>query len=252
MPDASTEASAEDQARAYAPTVPGSLAPRWTPNPPMQPLFADDSMAIGRFGGTDATMRPGSTPPSKHPSALRLHRLRLRPHSNRRNSCTNPILKKPPSGLPMVTTQGPNPVCWRCWPSIQQDDPAQQLEIWMTLFDLYRATSSRHDRFDTLAIDFAAQYGRSAPLWFSMPQLGLAAEAAPAAEPAVAMRRDFSWNAPPTVAVSSVAAQASLARRRRPGPCPGRASLPLTRLRCLLADLFSQWADREGRSCFRV
>ena len=67
----------------------------------------------------------------------------------------------------------------------QQDDPAQQLEIWMTLFDLYRATGQQ-DRFDALAIDFAAQYGRSAPLWFSMPaQLGLAAEAAPAAEPAV-------------------------------------------------------------------
>src|SRR6218665_465047 len=37
----------------------------------------------------------------------------------------------------------------------QQDAPEQQLGIWMTLFDLYRAIG-QHDRFDNLSIDFAA------------------------------------------------------------------------------------------------
>jgi len=139
----------------------------------------------------------------------------------------------------------------------QQDEPEQQLEIWMTLFDLHRATG-QHDRFDALAIDFAAQYSRSAPLWFSMPQqLGMAVAVAPvaggaAAVPVAAMRRDFSWNAPPTLAVSSVAAlQASLARSASPW------TLSWTRLTAideaavpLLADQVTQWADREGQLVF--
>ena len=140
----------------------------------------------------------------------------------------------------------------------QQDAPDDQLEIWMTLFDLYRATG-QHDRFDTLAIDFAAQYSRSAPLWFSMPeQLGMAppaAAAAPgaaAAAPAGAVRRDFSWNAPPTLAVSSVAAlQASLARAASPWTLSWArlgaiddAAVPL------LADQFTQWAERDVQLVF--
>ena len=44
--------------------------------------------------------------------------------------------------------------------------PAHE-EIWLTLFDLYRA-SGQHDKFDTAAIEFAMRFGRSAPAWFSM------------------------------------------------------------------------------------
>ena len=43
-------------------------------------------------------------------------------------------------------------------------------ETWLTLFDLYRATG-RHERFDSAAIDFAGRFGRSAPQWFSMPEI---------------------------------------------------------------------------------
>ena len=42
-------------------------------------------------------------------------------------------------------------------------------ETWMTLFDLYRATSQQ-DRFESAAIDFAGRFGRSAPQWFSIPE----------------------------------------------------------------------------------
>ena len=38
------------------------------------------------------------------------------------------------------------------------------------LFDLYRATGQQ-SRFDSVAIDYAERFGRSAPTWFSMPDL---------------------------------------------------------------------------------
>ncbi len=44
-------------------------------------------------------------------------------------------------------------------------------ETWMSaLFDLYRATGQQA-RFDNVALDFANRFGRSAPAWFSMPDL---------------------------------------------------------------------------------
>jgi hypothetical protein len=43
-------------------------------------------------------------------------------------------------------------------------------ETWLTLFDLYRA-SGKQDRFESAAIDFASRFGRSAPQWFSMPEI---------------------------------------------------------------------------------
>ena len=38
------------------------------------------------------------------------------------------------------------------------------------LFDLYRATGQQH-KFESLALDYAQQFGWSAPQWFSMPKL---------------------------------------------------------------------------------
>ncbi|MCZ2104269.1 MAG: STAS domain-containing protein [Comamonadaceae bacterium] len=93
------------------------------------------------------------------------------------------------------------------------DDPMQQHEIWMTLFDLYRATGTQ-EPFDALAIEYAARFGRSAPLWFSLPeQLGVPTRAAPVSAP----QRQLGWSAPPTLGVQSVAAlQAALERAAQP------------------------------------
>ena len=41
---------------------------------------------------------------------------------------------------------------------------------WLTLFDLYRATGDQ-EKFDVSAIEFAEHFGRSAPQWFSLPDL---------------------------------------------------------------------------------
>ena len=257
MPGSSAEPSDSAHARAYAPTAPGSLPAPLDNKAAVQPLFADDSMAIGKFGGTDAQMlagnhqsveasfspaAPAAAPATAFEPEEFVHEPDLEEAAIR---FANGDHAGAESGLLDVLAQH------------QQDEPEQQLEIWMTLFDLYRATG-QHDRFDALAIDFAAQYSRSAPLWFSMPELlGMVAAATPAAgaaeaAPAASMRRDFSWNAPPALAVSSVAAlQASLARAASPWTLSwsrltsiDEAAVPL------LADLVSQWSDREGQLVF--
>ena len=47
---------------------------------------------------------------------------------------------------------------------------SQHAETWLALFDLYRAIGQQH-KFEGLALDYAQQFGWSAPQWFSMPRL---------------------------------------------------------------------------------
>ncbi|HEX6707878.1 MAG TPA: hypothetical protein VF169_24250 [Albitalea sp.] len=54
---------------------------------------------------------------------------------------------------------------------------AGHAETWLVLFDLYRAIGQQN-KFESLALDYAQQFGWSAPQWFSMPKL--VAEAASA------------------------------------------------------------------------
>lgn len=44
------------------------------------------------------------------------------------------------------------------------------MESWLTLFDLYRATGEQ-SKFETAAIEFIARFDRSAPQWFSLPEV---------------------------------------------------------------------------------
>ena len=46
----------------------------------------------------------------------------------------------------------------------------QHAETWLVLFDLYRATGQQH-KFEGLALEYAQQFGWSAPQWFSLPKL---------------------------------------------------------------------------------
>ncbi|MBO0940294.1 STAS domain-containing protein [Acidovorax temperans] len=244
-------------ARAFAPTAPVTLgsplaaasAAAPTASSPVAPLFANDSMAVGRFGGVDAALQaepevhpsfsptvPGGVPPV----AVQLERFVHEPDLEEAAiSYANGDHEGAESGLLQVLEQH------------RQDDPEQQLELWMTLFDLYRATGQQ-DRFESLAIDFAAQYSRSAPLWFSLPdQLGVQVSSSDEAGDAPG-RREFSWNAPQRLAVSSVAAlQASVERAASPWTLAWSriagiddAAVPL------LADLFTRWADKQGQFVF--
>jgi ABC-type transporter Mla MlaB component len=47
---------------------------------------------------------------------------------------------------------------------------AQHAETWLVRFDLYRATGQQQ-KFETLALDYAQQFGWSAPQWYSLPKL---------------------------------------------------------------------------------
>jgi len=251
MPESSPEGRESAHARAYAPTAPGSLPAPLENKPAVQPLFADDSMAIGRFGGADAQMN--ATSPDEASFSPAVTATQPAPAFEPEEFVHEPDLEEAAIRFANGDHAGAESGLMDVLAQHQQDAPEQQLEIWMTLFDLYRATG-QHDRFDTLAIDFAAQYSRSAPLWFSMPeQLGMAAAVEPAAGAgAGVVRKDFSWNAPPTLAVSSVAAlQASLARSASPWTLSwarltgiDEAAVPL------MADQFTLWADREGQLVF--
>ena len=47
---------------------------------------------------------------------------------------------------------------------------AQHAETWLVLFDLYRATGQQQS-FESLAVEYAQQFGWSAPQWYSLPRL---------------------------------------------------------------------------------
>src|SRR5437763_2337104 len=90
-------------------------------------------------------------------------------------------------------------------------------ETWLTLFDLYRA-AGWHAKFESAAIDFAGRFGRSAPQWFSMPDI-IAKLNAPAAAAAAAAagHEKADWTAPATFGTQTAAAlNAALGRATQP------------------------------------
>ena len=84
----------------------------------------------------------------------------------------------------------------------------QHAETWLVLFDLYRAIGQQM-RFESLALDYAQQFGWSAPQWVSMPKL--VAEAASEERPASKrIEGQIGWVCPAyidTDAVASLRAQ---------------------------------------------
>ena len=91
------------------------------------------------------------------------------------------------------------------------------VHTWLTLFDLYRAIGEQ-DKFDDLALHFAARFGRSAPQWGV--EAGASSRLAPVAAavaPAAASHARFHWTCPAVVSVQSIATlNASLARNAAP------------------------------------
>ncbi|MBX9959626.1 MAG: STAS domain-containing protein [Burkholderiaceae bacterium] len=91
-------------------------------------------------------------------------------------------------------------------------------ETWMSaLFDLYRATGQQA-RFDSVALEFANRYGRSAPAWFSMPDmLGRSKSVAPVkARPSTSVASPADWSSP--AQLDAAALQELQALMRVPGP----------------------------------
>ena len=236
-----------DVSTTFAPTALLSLPMAMEPQTAASPLFADDSMSVTGFGGVASlvlqppqrsaleNVQPGSAYTSAAEMEEFVHEPDLEEAAIR---FANGDHAGAEAGLLEVLAQH------------AADDAEQQFDIWMTLFDLYRATGQQ-DRFDTLALDFAALFSRSAPLWFSIPeQLGLAVEPTQGA-PALA-RREFSWNAPATLTLQTVTAlQASLARAASPWTLAwGRIVNIEAPALTALADEFDRWADQRVQIVF--
>jgi hypothetical protein len=87
---------------------------------------------------------------------------------------------------------------------------ALHAETWLVRFDLYRAIGE-HNKFESLAVDYAQQFGWSAPQWFSMPRLVAEAAASAAARehaaPGARSRADMpvGWACPPLLDIETVA-----------------------------------------------
>ncbi|MDR0260060.1 MAG: hypothetical protein LBI76_09645, partial [Comamonas sp.] len=84
----------------------------------------------------------------------------------------------------------------------RRGDLMGQLTIWLTLFDLYRATGDQ-TKFDFHAIEFASKYGRSAPVWFSMPE-EVGAKALQASDAPAEDVRLLNWQAPPVLSTAAL------------------------------------------------
>ena len=116
-------------------------------------------------------------------------------------------------------------------------------ETWFTVFDLYRATG-QHDRFESLAIDFAGKFNRSAPMWFSIPEI--VGKMAQSAAPPTSGSRKADWRCPAVVGTQTVAAlNAALAKASMPW-CLDWSALKSIDLAALqpLTKLFASWASQ--------
>lgn len=119
--------------------------------------------------------------------------------------------------------------------------------LWHAVLDLCRATGNE-EAFDPLAIDYAEHFGRSAPLWSSIPaRLGIPALCG--ASCPNAPKRQFQWSSPSRVTVGAVAVLRD-SQEQAPQPwCMSwlrlssieeAALLPLTKL-------FEEWASSRLR-----
>jgi hypothetical protein len=79
---------------------------------------------------------------------------------------------------------------------------AQHAETWLVRFDLYRAIGEQH-KFESLALDYAQQFGWSAPQWFSMPKL-VADSATDDAPQRVQVDTQIGWVCPEIVDAETV------------------------------------------------
>lgn len=84
-------------------------------------------------------------------------------------------------------------------------------EVWMAaLFGLYRATGQQA-RFDATALDFAERFGRSAPAWFSVPDLLGRKASKPAVRSKASVAKSAAvWASPAELDVASLDALCSL------------------------------------------
>lgn len=92
---------------------------------------------------------------------------------------------------------------------------AGHADTWLTLFDLYRATAQQ-DKFETAAIQFVERFDRSAPQWFSMPEM-VKMLSTPEGKVASSNGPAADWICPSALGIQTVAAlKAAIAKAPMP------------------------------------
>jgi len=81
---------------------------------------------------------------------------------------------------------------------------SQHAETWLVLFDLYRAIGQQ-PRFESLAVDYAQQFGWSAPQWFSLPKLVSDALAEERPSSGTRVSGEVGWVCPQQLDIDAVA-----------------------------------------------
>ena len=122
---------------------------------------------------------------------------------------------------------------------------AQHAETWLVVFDLYRAIGQQH-KFESLALDYAQQFGWSAPQWFSMPKL--VAEAAGEERPRRSrIDGQVGWISPEHIDLDAVARLASVSLQMPlPWVFDWSALLSIDPEACTrLSDLFRNWITQN-------
>jgi anti-anti-sigma regulatory factor len=113
----------------------------------------------------------------------------------------------------------------------------------VALFDLYRATGQQAS-FDRVAIDYAQRFGRSAPAWFSLPEmLGYKSAKLPAERP-WAPDAPFEWKCPAQLDLKSVQALADGMAQ-----ATGLCVLDWSRLDAVTPEAGQALAELFARSC---
>ncbi len=219
------------QARAFAPTVPFRLSS----------LVLDEPGGVGDVFVHGGAARPVVRADTAPPAAAAAPVATAEPAAFRHD----PDLEEAAIRFAHGDTAGAEAALREVLAQRAQDPPARQFELWMALFDLYRAIG-RQEPFDALAIEFAARFDRSAPLWFSLPELAGVSAQAPAEPPPAVPAREFRWVAPAELGPQSVAALLA-ATQRAAAPW----DLTWSRLQAIdsaavpaLADLLTRWADQ--------
>lgn len=134
------------------------------------------------------------------------------------------------------------------------DTPAEVADGWAAaLFDLYRGTG-QHAEFEQLSMDYAQRFGRSAPTWYSTPQiLGLECPLLPATpmknKP---LPESVCWTCPAELNDAAVAQLRAFVNGRT-----GLCRLDWHQLQTILpsaaeqlSELFAQWCKQPLTLCF--
>ena len=124
-----------------------------------------------------------------------------------------------------------------------------QLDDWLALFDLYRATGQLAP-FESQAVDFVNRFGRSAPQWYDMPEL-VSAMTGRVYKPSSATARAV-WVCDPELDAHAVGTlQNVLLRATQPWVLDWTEveSIDVKAARALLG-MFTLWGDQDVELCF--